>query len=305
MKELLRFWEARRGQHLAMATLVAARGSSYRRPGARMLIDGVGKSAGGVSAGCIEEEVIACAQKVLRDGVPQLMQFDTRRRFGCHGTIEVFVERIATAVLMELRECQEKRRDLQLATAFRGGAAGTRLAGFGETDEAAFVQTITPPLRLVIIGETADTTALQMQALLLNWDIVQWEGVSIPGELLLDDRTAVVLATHNFGRDCAALRSLLPAGLKYLGLIGSRRRRDDILFDVIQVGLECTSALFAPAGLHLGADTPEEIALSIVAEIQTVFASASAEPLRQRKAAIHTAATSAIACQSCGSSLPR
>ena len=113
---------------------------------------------------------------------------------------------------------------------------------------------------------------------------------------MLDDRTAVVVATHNFGRDCAALRDLLPAGLRYLGLVGSRRRRDDILFDVLQDGVDAHSSLFAPAGLHLGADSPEEIALSIVAEIQCVFAGGTAEQLRHRKAPIHHAPLAAVPC---------
>src|SRR4051794_39155094 len=94
-REIIRFWEARRGEPLALATLVEARGSSYRRPGARMLVSGNGESVGGVSAGCIEEEVILRAREVLMTGEPRLMTFDTRLRFGCHGTIEIFVERVA------------------------------------------------------------------------------------------------------------------------------------------------------------------------------------------------------------------
>ena len=72
----------------------------------------------------------------------------------------------------------------------------------------------------------------------------------------------------NSGQVCSSIsRLLLPAQLRYLGLVGSRRRRDDILFDVMNNGLTVHDALFAPAGLHLGAETPEEIAVSIAAEI--------------------------------------
>jgi xanthine dehydrogenase accessory factor len=294
VREIIRFWSARRGQSLALATLVSARGSSYRRPGARMLIDATGASVGGVSAGCVEEEVIACACHVLRSAAPRLMTFDTGLRFGCHGTIEIFVEVVADQMMAELRDCLAQRQSCRLETLVRGDAPGTRLAGF-EVGAESFVQTIEPALRLVLIGDSSDTVALRAQAALLGWDILQTEAAPLPANII-DDRTAVVVATHNFGRDCAALRELLPAGLHYLGLVGSRRRRDDILFDVLHSGVDTHSALFAPAGLHLGADSPEEIALSIVAEIQSVFGRGTGQPLRQLKTPIHERAPHLARC---------
>ncbi len=292
IREIIRFWEARRGLPLALATLVAAQGSSYRRPGARMLIDEIGGSAGGLSAGCIEDEVIACARRVLRTGIPQLMTFDTRLRFGCHGTIEIFVEPVADQLMAELHECVLHRQECRVETVTNGDARGTRIASF-ENASGAFVQTIDPVLRLILIGDSSDTVALRTHATFLGWDVIQMEAAPVPVHLL-DERTAVVVATHNFGRDCAALRNLLPTGLRYLGLVGSRRRRDDLLFDVMDNGIACQSSLFAPAGLHLGADSPEEIALSIAAEIQCVFAGGTAQQLRHRKLPIHQHALEAV-----------
>ena len=121
------------------------------------------------------------------------------------------------------------------------------------------------------------------------------DAAPVPPELL-DGRTAVVIATHNFGRDCAALRDLLPAGVKYVGLIGSRARRDDLLFDVMHDGVALQSRLFAPAGLHLAAESPQEIALSIIAEIQSVFGGGTGEQLRQRRAPIHQLASEMTPC---------
>lgn len=291
IRDLIRFYDARRAQPLALATLVAAQGSSYRRPGARMLIDAAGESAGGVSAGCIEEEVIACARTVLGNGVPQMMTFDTRLRFGCAGTIRIFVEVLVREVMLELRECFTQRQRCRLETVMQGDAPGTRMAGF-HTRSASFMQTIEPVLRLILVGDSADTVALRTQATLLGWNVLQCKTLPVP-EDLIDDRSAVVVATHHFGRDCTALRDLLPTGLRYLGLVGSRRRRDDILFDVLHSGMAPNAELFAPAGLHLGADTAEEIALSIVAEIQCVFGAGSAQQLRHRTTPIHQPAASA------------
>lgn len=94
ISDILRLFETHRAEPLALATLVAARGSSYRRPGARMLICGDGATAGSLSGGCLEDEVARCAVEVMESGTPSLMSFDTRRRFGCNGSIDVFVERL-------------------------------------------------------------------------------------------------------------------------------------------------------------------------------------------------------------------
>ena len=188
----------------------------------------------------------------------------------------------------QVRDAIAGRRSCTLVTVFedseRLGSQILRDAAF----ESGFAQTIEPPLRLIVTGEGADANALVAQAQLLGWDLELIRAVT---ELrsAVDHRTAAVVATHNFGRDCAALRHLLPLGLRYVGLVGPRRRREEILLDVIDSGAQLNSQLFAPAGLHLTADSPEEIALSIVAEIQTVFGGGTAEHLRDRKAPIHQA----------------
>jgi xanthine/CO dehydrogenase XdhC/CoxF family maturation factor len=258
-----------------------------------MLISATGEFAGGVSAGCIEEQVADCAREVLRSGVPQLMKFDTRLRFGCHGMIDVFVEPADETVLVELRECLFQRQSCRLVTVTQGESPGTRVSRFDEVPDA-FAQTIEPVLRLILVGDSSETAGLRAHATFQGWDVVQmnaWAGATDA----LDERTAVVLATHNFAHDYTALRDLLPVGLKYLGLVGSRKRREDLLFDLMQNSVELNSNLFAPAGLHLGAESPEEIALSIAAEIQCVFSDGTAEHLRDRKSPIHQPLTKVLA----------
>ena len=97
----------------------------------------------------------------------------------------------------------------------------------------------------------------------------------------------MLVKSHNYGRDFAALQRLLSLNLRYLGLLGPRQRRDQLLHALMEAGVAIDSELFSPAGLDLGAETPEEIALAIVAEINAVFADASGESLRDRKAPIH------------------
>jgi xanthine/CO dehydrogenase XdhC/CoxF family maturation factor len=93
--------------------------------------------------------------------------------------------------------------------------------------------------------------------------------------------------SHNFGRDFTILAKLLPLNLRYVGLIGPKKRRDELLSQLLEIGLPINAGFFAPAGLDLNAETPEEIALSVVSEIQRVFAEGSGQSLRDRKLPIH------------------
>src|SRR5438045_8672901 len=98
--DILRVFELHRGQPLALATLVRATGASYRRPGARMLVCPDGTTVGSLSGGCLEEEVAVRATEVVWSETASLMRFDTRRRFGCHGAIEILVERAEDSFLV-------------------------------------------------------------------------------------------------------------------------------------------------------------------------------------------------------------
>jgi xanthine/CO dehydrogenase XdhC/CoxF family maturation factor len=291
MKEIVAIieeWKRHPGEPLALATLVRAQGSSYRRPGARMLICPDGTTAGSLSGGCLEEEVAARALEVMRTTRPALMEFDTRRRFGCNGAIQIFVEPARESFLVELSAHLQRRESCCVSTIFSGAESelGSRLLRNEISSAHVFVQQIDPPIRLIIFGQGPDSAPLRTLAENLGWEILE-ANVSTELPTRVDAMTAAIVKSHNYGRDCAALRQLLQLGLRYVGLLGPRRRRDEILGDLLDSGVSITAELFAPAGLDLGAETPAEIALAIVAEIQTVFAQASGESLRDRKVPIH------------------
>lgn len=289
IRDIIREWERHRGQQLALATLVRAQGSSYRRPGARMLVCADGATVGSLSGGCLEEEVARRAFEVMGTGTPSLMSFDTRLRFGCNGSIEVFVEAVREDFLAELAAHFTERRSCRAVTRFEGkdDELGTRLLAFDEHVPAGeFGQEIEPAIQLLIFGDGPDSIPLRAFAEILGWDVIE---VDQAGDLPsgLDERSAAIVKSHNYGRDFAALRHLLQLDLPYVGLLGPRKRRDQLLNAVWDSGIAIDAELFAPAGLDLGAETPEEIALALVSEIQAVFAEASAESLRDRKAPIH------------------
>ncbi|HKP93983.1 MAG TPA: XdhC family protein [Chthoniobacterales bacterium] len=289
IRDILRSFELHRAEPLALATLVATRGSSYRRPGARMLICCDGTTAGSLSGGCLEDEVARRGLQVMRDGTPILMNFDTTLRFGCHGSIDVFVEPVRPEFLAQLAANFSERRSALALTVFTGPTheTGTRFVNREIGIPAgAFVQEIEPAIRLLVFGDGPDSTSLRTFGEILGWEVVEIDQpAELPGHA--DSRTAAIVKSHNYGRDFAALCHLLKLDLPYVGLLGPRRRRDQLLNAVLDEGIAVDAEVFAPAGLDLGAETPQELALALVSEIQAVFANASGESLRDRKTPIH------------------
>ena len=288
--DILRQVKRRRGEKFALATLVRAQGSSYRRPGARMLICGDGKTFGSLSAGCLEQEVASRALEVLNTGQSVIMSFDTRKRFGCAGKIDIFIEPEPENFLLKLAKNLGARFTCFAITRFSGGAPGTWIGKFDyvHEQEHELVQKVHPPIRLFIFGGGPDSASLHLLAHSLGWqtsEVVDANELSVEP----DAWTAAIVKSHNYGQDFAALQNLLPLGLRYVGLIGPRKRRNQLLGDLLELGVTTNAGFFAPAGLDLGAETPEEIAFGIIAEIQRVFAHGSGLPLRERKMPIHPA----------------
>ena len=301
-KELSRFRAEfeRADQPIAMATLVSAKGSSYRQPGARMLIAPDKHFVGHLSAGCLEDEIAELAQEVIGTGKGVCMQFDLRVRFACDGSIEVFIERLSrpSAFIDGLARAVNERASILVATNYDvvNGMTGTRVLDEASSSKVKsavaepkkFLQLIEPPVRLLLFGEHFDVHPIQELASFLGWEAEIWSDLhGIPKG---DSRTASVVMSHNFGRDLAALKHLFANQFGYIGLLGPRRRKQQLINYLIEEGYspEKLSTLHSPAGLDIGAETAEEIALAIVAEIQAAMTDRTAGYLRERKAAIHS-----------------
>ncbi len=305
---LLDFARRHAGRPMALATLVAREGSSYRMPGARMLVTADGNFSGTLSGGCLEEGIAQVAQRVLSNGQSETLHIDTRPHFGCPGKLRVFVEPVAHDLLERAFSQVAHRREYHLATFFEG--AGTRIFREDEEDpnqSGVLVEKIKRRPRLIVIGWTSDSDPLLKMASLLGWElhrVSKTQQVAVAGETVTvceedefvemfpaDPLSAVLVMTHRLTTDLGFLKKVLPENYGYIGLLGSRRRRETLLAEAGACGLledpTVAERLYAPVGLDLGGEHPATIALSIVAEIQAVFTGASGGFLRDRLGMIH------------------
>jgi len=369
LAEIRRVWaECRRaGEPAVLGTVVRIAGSSYRRPGARMLFSAAGEPTGFISGGCLEGDLADKAGAVLRSGDARVVVYDMRSPddivwgtgLGCSGEIRVLLERLAPddrpCQLDFLAACAARRRAGVLVTCFEtegdapvrvgdylslagdgtlrasygapervealcAGARATLDAGcssvrthrIGSARLEALFEYVVPPVSLLVFGAGSDARPLVRLAAELGWRVsvldhreghataerfpqadavrvVDPDRLDLAG-LAIDDRSAAIVMTHHFLNDRALLSRLLPAGLGYIGLLGPRKRTCKLLEQLAEAGQAAGAAgarLYGPAGLDVGSETPEEIALSVLSEIQAVLQNRPGGFLRERSAPLH------------------
>jgi xanthine dehydrogenase accessory factor len=335
-----------------LASVVRAEGSTYRRPGARMLVLPDDRMVGLLSGGCLEGDLLEHGRGVREGGAPRLVHYDHRGEddlvwglgLGCAGALDILLEPVTPrrpGPLPWLARWIRERKAGALATALEEPGLGSHraLAAGGDpegplagADDAlrealasgagfrrrlcgkeVWVEVFQPPLRLVVFGAGPDVEPVARLAGELGWDLTIVDGrpaaarpERFPGARVLrsDPEEAVeragvdadsfaLVMTHHYLHDRELLRRLLPSRARYVGVLGPRRRTEDLLEDLRGEGVYpdegALARLFAPAGLDLGAEAPEDIALALVAEIQAVAAERSGGWLRDRKGPIHDA----------------
>ena len=184
---------------------------------------------------------------------------------------------LRTVVKAAARDALKKRRTGILVHPVPGGEA------------EVLVEFVPPPIALIAGGSGRDTAPLARLAGELGWEAHLLGKDEMPRTL--DARTAAVVMSHNLERDTALLAALLGSPCGYVGVLGSHARTAEILAELARRGRAPTprqlKKLHSPVGLDVGAETPGEVALSIVAEIQAFFARRRGGSLRKRKGPIH------------------
>ncbi len=184
----------------------------------------------------------------------------------------------------------------------------------GDAKQNVFIEYYAPPVSLVIVGAGNDVQGLAQIAETLGWNIYVVDGrpthakkerfvsscqviVSKPEEALqhipIDDQTAFVLLTHNYNYDLAVLKCLLDhEQIPYIGILGPKKKFNRMLGDLKDLGnlpdAKQMSKIYAPVGLEIGAETPEEIAISILSEIKAVLSGLEGHSLRDKNEPIHS-----------------
>ncbi|MER3319095.1 MAG: XdhC family protein [Allomuricauda sp.] len=355
------------GVRCILATVVHVEGSSYRRAGARMLVDEYGNITGAISGGCLEGDALRKALFALDRQENKLVTYDTSdeddavigAQLGCNGIIQVLFEPInyidgnnpcellrtiaeqevpmAVSVVFNLDKSQQQLGtslvadenqavsgqqlpdDLQHALLLKSKEVINENASYfaeltaEEKTHFVFIQIYQPPVKLVLVGAGNDAQILAQQADLLGWKVTVTDGrpthankdrfvgscqviVTKPEETLkninIDNRTCFVLMSHNYNYDLSVLKLLLGnPETPYIGILGPLKKYERMLNELADEGIEVSKEdldkIYAPVGLEIGAETPAEIGLSILAEIQSVLTNKGARPLKQKTEPIH------------------
>jgi xanthine/CO dehydrogenase XdhC/CoxF family maturation factor len=266
--ETLNDWQ-QRGKKAVLVSVVALKGSSYRRPGVRMVISEDGESVGAVSGGCVEKEIERQAQTVFQTGKAKIMTYDGRLRIGCEGIIHILIEsvQLSNELVTDFDAVLKIRQNFEMnayyySTAGEYNNIGTSIKLNGKSyslnpsfdisqisDQECFSQPFDPLFQLYIFGAEHDAVQLCQSAKLLGWEVIIVASADeskscdyFPGAsdlispafdeidtLVLDEQTAVVLMTHSFNKDVQYLMALKDCKLAYLGLLGSVNRRERVL----------------------------------------------------------------------------
>jgi xanthine dehydrogenase accessory factor len=349
----------------AMATVVKVWGSSYRSPGARMLITDDGKWVGSISGGCLEGDALRKARQVMSNNIPVTVTYDTREEsnqklgigLGCNGIIDVFIEPVqseyengiinlfktivasnqphvlATITSSSSLEISGERLliDSHLTTLVKFSNEVINEALMKDTLDIlakkksesksyyvdgmqirVFIELIQPCVSLILFGGGFDARPVSQLAKSLGWNVLvtdecvahiapvffpSADKLSLCNRSFIDrdfnitEFTACVLMSHNYEYDRDVLIKLLTTPSPYIGILGPRKRFDKMLEEFNKMDIKLTSGdierIHSPIGLDIGAETPDEIAVAIIGEIQGKFSNRSGGFLKYRQGPIH------------------
>jgi xanthine dehydrogenase accessory factor len=253
----------REGRPAALATVIRSRGSVPRHETSKMLIFADGQMMGTVGGGDLESRTIKAGQEVIHSGQARLESYSlagpTEGAVGvCGGEVEVFIEPILPPPTLLVLGCGH----VGVAVAHLAKWLGFRVVVSDDREELCTPEHI-PDADLYLPGEIA----------------------AVLSQTPIDSQTYVVAVTRGYPFDVAAVPILLETDTPYIGIIGSRRRWATAVKELEAIGIaeESLKSIYAPIGLYLGEETPEEIAVSIMAEIIMLRNRDGGGPARHRR----------------------
>lgn len=241
-EEIIRM--TRTGEPFALATVTANSGSSPRKAGAKMLVRGDGTTLGTVGGGRVELETVQAALSALVAGEPTTLPFALTEEhgFACGGAMTVYVEPHGSAPHLVM---------------FGAGHVGKAVAGLAK--RCGF--------RVTVVDERPECA--DREELPFADEIICCAVTEAFDQLHLNNESYVVVATPGHVHDFAAVRGALGTQAGFIGLLGSRRKRQTLLSTLTEEGFTQAQRdrIITPVGLEIGAETPEEIAVSIMGQL--------------------------------------
>jgi xanthine dehydrogenase accessory factor len=333
-------------ESLVLVTIIATEGSTYRKPGAMMLISRDDSFEGMISGGCLEGDLLHHATEVFSSGEPKFVTYDMHAGddlvwnlgLGCDGVIHLLLQRLDRergfefleqldashaahrAVLIALKTGSNSSPGLaSTALLDRAGRAYGELAlldflqdaskegwpewrcrkiGVSDSSEVGemILVNIPPQTRVLVCGAGPDAVPVVQALSALDWDVhivdhrpaytsgnrfpdgcrvIQARPEQLAEFVNLDEFDAAVVMSHHLENDSVYLAQLAKRDIAYLGCLGPRARRDRLR----EMAGCPEQKVFGPVGLDIGAELPEAIALSLVAEIHAVLNRRSGLPL--------------------------
>jgi len=238
---------ASKGERAALATVISSRGSAPRKAGAKMLIKEDDSFIGSVGGGGVEHEIRRKAVEVMDSSEPQIIHFDLsgsgeQAAMICGGQMDVFLEPITSQETLYL---------------FGAGHISQNTAAMGKM----------LGFRVVVIDPRPDYNNVDRFPNASSLLVEEYETAF--SKLSVDKESYIVIVTPGHVFDERCLQFAVGTEVKYIGMIGSRKKAEDVKERLLRKGVsqQQLDRVYGPIGLEIGAETPQEIAISILAEI--------------------------------------
>lgn len=313
------FFERERtaGRPCVAAIVVATEGSTYRKPGALMLFSETGERSGLLSGGCLEGDLGEHAAALLRSDTRCIVKsYDSRGSddpvwglgLGCEGLMQILLLRVDAASrwepLSSIFTAQSARQEKSLGINIDSGEIISVSDAPSALSGRVFTLSAERRPALLLCGAGPDAEPVAALAVSLGWQVtivdhrpayvvpsrfkeavrlMQIDITRPESTITLDDYDAAVVMSHHLIADGRYLAMLAKMKVPYVGLLGPAARRERLIAELGSDAHLLRPRLRAPVGLDLGGRTPEEIALSIVAEIQATLNGRSGAPFSARR----------------------
>ncbi len=283
------------GAPWVIATLIAREGSSYRKEGAMMFVSPIGERIGVLSGGCLEDDIIHQAYRVSATGKPKVVHYDSldddsfsgANNTGCLGRIQILLNPVTVDIhdqIVTAYDALESGKTTTFEQAIPNVDPGLNRASWA----------LTPRHRFLVIGAGHDAVPICTIAKQMGWHVTLWDDrpkwqqhalknivdhyvTTARGqlnELPSMSYDGVLLKTHNLSADAIWLKHLeaYQQSFKYIALLGPQYRRQMVIDEAKLISNEwALQRVHAPAGIDIGGDSPEAIALSVLSQAHQSF----------------------------------